>query len=225
MKMVAVWFMWMSCAVYTAITPFNALAQQGRVRDLSMTQQEMIQQKVPANQAGVPLGGSNLSPSIPGNSNFSRGTPAITGTTDAHPSKNYMDGYCDPNFKPLMAQSAQHASMVSCLERQKTEACSLYQSAPDDARAAIDASVNCAARAMNAMGDDGGESDEEDSGWGSWGGRATTAPVSCVKYDAQRLTVLKRYWDDNNTAYALVFLPDLVMDASGSCVNTRQRGM
>ncbi len=196
------------------------------IRDLSMSPTEMLQQNMNVNHA--PTGGSNLTPDVSGintnNGMQKLGNVApIVGTPGQLPSKNYMDGYCDPNFKPLMGRSPQYAGIASCLEQQKSEACKLYQSVPADVKQALDASINCMAQASDAAGTGDAGEDSEGDGWGALppaqGYAATMA--HCGAADTRRLHLLKHYWSDQNLAYALVFVPDLVMDSSGSCLNRR----
>ncbi len=205
------------------VMAMSANAQAQRIRDLSMTPNEMIQQGVNQNHAGTPLPGPNLTPDF-GN------TPQGAGTNNGippsgAPSNNYMEGYCDPNFKPMISRNARYASMASCLQQQRDEACRMYHAAPNDAQRAMDESINCTAQMNNMSGMDGaddGNGDDED-GWGNGGAaqQRPRMPSSCGAADSRRLSMLKRYWSDQNTAYALVFVPDLVMDNSGTCLNKR----
>lgn len=189
-------------------------AQAARIQDLSMTPNEMIQQNMNVNHAGKPLPGPNLSPTMPGGQDRWGNDLPVTGTPDNAPSGNYMTGYCDPNFKPMMARSAAYAGMAACLQKQRDEACQLYQAAANDVRRMIDESVNCMAAGMegDTMGDD------EDSDFAP---TRSAMPTGCGAVDSKRLSMVKRYWNDQNTAYALVFVPDLVMDNSGSCLKKR----
>ena len=101
-------------------------------------------------------------------------------------------------------RSASYAGIANCLAQQKTDACRLYQSVPQDVKQALDDSINCMAQMSDTAGN------------------ATTASVSnCGVTDTRRLALVKRYWNDANLAYALVFVPDLVMDNAGDCLIRR----
>ena len=180
-------------------------AWAARIQDLSMTPNEMVQQGVNVNRA--PVSGTTTTPNFPTTATSTGGMahlPPIAGVVTGGPSTNYMDGYCDPNFKPLMGRSASYAGIANCLAQQKTDACRLYQSVPQDVKQALDDSINCMAQMSDTAGN------------------ATTASVSnCGVTDTRRLALVKRYWNDANLAYALVFVPDLVMDNAGDCLIRR----
>lgn len=212
-----------SLLALTVLCLLPHMAQAKRLSDLSMTPGEMMEQHLNVNQPGTPLGAQPVATGTPGAAPWgtgNNGIPPAPGGQGAS-GTNYMDGYCDPNFKPMVSKNTQYAAMASCLEQQKTQACQMYRALPDDARVAINNSINCVAR-VNAAAENGEPQDEEDSGgwgFGGWGNTTTNTPTSCVKADVKRLELLKNYWGkDQNTAYALVFLPDLVMDNSGTCL-------
>jgi hypothetical protein len=205
----------MLCAAF----PYNALAQ--RIQNLSMSPQEMRTQNVqtqtaPQQQQHLP--GNNLMP--PGQTQNGYPVPigpaaALAGQPVGATAGSYMEGYCDPNFKPILANNAKYARMASCLEEQKQQACGMYQVLPADAKRSLDFTLNCLGAQQN-----GGEMVEAADG------TLQPAPVTgaardCGAFDTQRLTLLKQYWQDANTAYALVFLPDLVMDSGGQCMGGR----
>lgn len=185
-----------------------------RIPDLSMSPQEMLQQGLNVNRGAVggtastgPVGSSNPMP------NFDHIAPVV-GAPSGLPGTNYMDGYCDPNFKPMMAKSPQYAGIATCLEQQRNQACQLYQSVPGDVKKALDDSINCLAQANADMENAAGN---DDSGAAAY----TTPAKHCGATDTRRLALVKRYWNDQNLSYALVFVPDLVMDSSGSCLQRR----
>lgn len=204
---------------------FSGMAQAQGIRDLSMTPAEMLQQNLHVNPSGAAQQGTSLPPGLPGSATWPKpggGQAPVTGAP--LPADSYMAGYCAPDFRPLIARSGRYAGMAACLQQQREQACQLYARMPADARGALDNAIHCLARRSEAM-DHGDEAEEEDSGWNFAGlGGRKKAPVSmagCAGGDTQRLAMIQRYWDDQNTVYALVFLPDLVMDSSGSCLNQR----
>lgn len=192
-------------------------AQAQRVQNLSMSPEEMrkqnVQTRINPTTTNNRLPGNDLMPSVP----TQNGYPVISAPGAQQPVNNqghFMDGYCDPNFKPLLARNPKYAGMANCLEQQKQQACGLYAALPPDARGVMDATMDCMAQQQN-----GGLEEAPDGTL-----QPTAAPAiarDCSYNDSQRLNLLKRYWQDANTAYALVFIPDLAMDAGGSCMGGR----
>lgn len=201
------------------LAPQFALAQ--RTPNLSMTPNEMINEGIQNQRPTTITGGrpagapSGVGGGIPYTPPASAGLP-VTGAVPTLPSGNYMDGYCDPNFKPMLSRNAQYANMAACLEQQRLQACDLYRAMPADARQAVDASINCLAQGGSAGG---GLIEAEDGTLQP--APATTATQDCNLADAQRLNLLRRYWEDQGIAYGIVFIPDLVMDNSGQCLRAR----
>jgi hypothetical protein len=191
-----------------------AAQAQARIQNLSMTPQEMLQQNMNINKPGVPLPGPNLSPAMPQAGNgWSNNAAPITGAPGSMPSNSYMEGFCDPNFRPLISRNAQIASMAACMQQQRGEACRMYREVPEDVRRVLDETINCAAQA--AEGNEGSE--DEDGNWSATPGQGS----HCGASDTRRMDLVKKYWTDQNTVYALVFVPDLVMDNSGNCLRKR----
>lgn len=99
-------------------------------------------------------------------------------------SNRFMDSWCDPNFKPL----ATRGNMAACLEGKRQQACEQFTQLPADAQAALDDAMHCL-----YSGDDEGY--------------ATTAS-SCAETDSRRMQLLRRYWQDEAIAGALLFMPE-----------------
>lgn len=207
----------LAVALLISTLPFSAQAK--RIQDLSMSPNEMIRNNVQTNvpQQQQPLPGSNMMPAYPTQGGYpapgSNVQPLIG--QQAVPSNNYMDGYCDPNFKPLLSRNPQYANMAACLEQQKIQACDLYRTLPVDAKKAVDDSMNCLAGQQEG----GGLVEAPD------GTLQPAAPAGrtqdCGYTDTNRLAMVKRYWQDQNVAYAIIFVPDLAMDNSGACLGGR----
>jgi hypothetical protein len=105
----------------------------------------------------------------------------------------FMDGYCDPNFNAGVG--AGQASQ-GCIDNAKRQACDIFSRLPRDAQGLLDRTLSCAFSA-------------DSGGYGSYD--------DCAGYDSQRLQAIKAYWNDQETVYALVFLPDLVQNPAASC--------
>lgn len=108
-------------------------------------------------------------------------------------SNRFMDTYCNPNFRPLAMQN--NGSMQNCLTTQRQDVCQQFQHLPADAQQTLDQTINC----YNA--DDRG--------------------TDCSSFDSRRLQLIKRYWNDQNTARSLVFLPDDIINGSNKCMGAR----
>ena len=201
-----------------ALAPQAALAK--RQQNLSMSPDEMIRQNIQTNvpQQQQPMPGNNMMPSYPTQGGYPapRSSQPITGQQGMVPSNNYMDGYCDPNFKPLLSRNAQYANMAACLEQQKAQACELYRNMPADARQVVDATMNCMAQMEGAAG---GLVEAPD---GTLQPAAAAGRVAdCGYTDTNRLAMVKRYWQDQNVVYSIIFVPELAMDNSGACLGGR----
>lgn len=202
-------------------------AQAGRIPNLSMTPTEMRKEglhrnKATTNNTNGSLNnnpGSNLYPTTPFNNAYPQ-AQGMTPSTAPYPgapamANNYMEGYCDPNFQPILSRNASYARIANCLAQLREQACSLYRTMPQDAKTVVDQSVNCLSQ--NAGSNAGGLIEAPD-------GTLQPAPPSqstdaCLEADSARLQMLKRYWNEEQTAYAIVFVPDMAMDNSGRCIN------
>lgn len=123
-------------------------------------------------------------------------------------SGSFMDNYCDPNFKPLIANDPHYANLADCIQQQKAEPCSQYQQLPADAKRVLDEAISCASDMQD---------DENPNGQ-----QAANNTANCDDSDISRLQLIKKYWRDQNTVYALVFLPDEVTNASTQCLRGRR---
>lgn len=122
------------------------------------------------------------------------------------PASQFMTGFCDPNFKPLLANSGRIASLNACLDDQKKQACDRFGSLPNDVQKEMDKVIGCLYNASN-----NGQMDEN--------GSIQQAPQQdCTRDDAVRLDMLKQYWSDQNVAYAILFLPDMVLGGAARCM-------
>lgn len=111
--------------------------------------------------------------------------------------REFMDIFCDPNIKPV----AVSASMQSCIESTRQDACATFQRLPGDVQSVLDRQIGCIHSSTDADGN------------------LITNP-SCGDDDHRRLVLLKKYWRDQDTSSALVFLPDKVLNGSAQCVHS-----
>lgn len=169
-------------------------AQAARIRDMSLSPEESMRQpdithsRPHSWEANTDM---QTNQAVPGTLPPGAGGQAQAG--------RFMDGYCDPNFKPL-AGSARGNAMQSCMNAARQEACQTFYHLPADAQAAIDDSVSCVNAASEA-----GEENPSPSG-------------ACQDSERRRLTLAKKYWDNQAVAHALVALPEMVTNPLSGCM-------
>lgn len=123
------------------------------------------------------------------------------------PSTQFMAGYCDPNFRPLLANRGNVANLNNCMENQKKQACDMFANLPRDAQRTMDSIIACQYNNAN----DGGM---DENGYVQQG----RGMQDCSEGDSIRMNLLRQYWNNQNTAYAIVFLPDMVADGASQCM-------
>jgi hypothetical protein len=139
---------------------------------------------------------------LPGNSALAPVNPIIgSSAVNGTPAAQFMDGYCDPNFRPTIADSASISGMQSCLKQEREQACALFQKLPADVKSVVGDTVNCLYNVGNNAGMQGNNVEAN----------------ACAGNDTRRLQLLKKYWQDQYSMYGLVYLPDDVLGASGKC--------
>lgn len=210
-----------TAAMFTAVS-FNAYAN--RIPNLSMTPNEMYRQGLHRNTPKTNNTNNNTTtnsyPTNQFNSNIYSQPAGMSPSTAPYPAapniaNNYMEGFCDPQFKPLISRSSSYAVIAQCLARMREQACSLYRTLPEDAKKSVDASINC----LSTHAGGGGLTEAADGTLQPEA--ASTATPECYQADAERLEMVKRYWKEQQIAYGLVFIPELTMDNSGSCIGGR----
>jgi hypothetical protein len=205
----------LTMALLASLTLTNdALAQ--KMRDFSMSPEES--QRVPSTTSNS-VGGNydqymqnQQAPQGSGGSDYftqnrtGRGGSGIPG----QPASSFMEGYCDPNFKP-MVNGGSIANLQACMETRKQQSCEQFFALPDDVKRSLNFAIECAYTAAN-----GGEMDEN-------GYIVQQAPVNpaCNRTDTDRMQLLKKYWRDQNVSYNIVFMIDQVVNASAGCVGGR----
>ncbi|MDX1975620.1 MAG: hypothetical protein SFT92_08120 [Rickettsiales bacterium] len=178
-------------ALLVIISLSYAAAAEARMRDMSMSEQESLRQPSATINGSTPnyLGGK-----MP--EGYTDGLPGAVGVATNLPvsvAGRFMDSYCSTDYAPV----AVTAAAKTCLLQQRKAACDLYTRLPKDAKQVLSYKIDCVYSEMDA------------------GNSQTDA---CLDADRSRITMLKKYWKDQNTAYALVFLPDIALNASANCV-------
>jgi|GEM_PF-5872026 len=80
----------------------------------------------------------------------------------------------------------------SCQTTQKLQVCERFRVAAVNVQQLLDRAVNCETNAADTAAD-------------------------CDGLDAGRIDLLKQYWQDEDMAYTILFLPDMVQNAAASC--------
>lgn len=149
----------------------------------------------PQGQSGSNYGsgyGSRVGSGLPGDGN---------NYDNSMQSKRFMDNYCDPNFHAGVGNSR----IQDCMAQGREKACDMFSRLPPDAQHIIDQSISCVYAISETGGDDA---------------LPTTAAAdpSCAADEHRRMVLIKKYWTEQETAYAMVFLPDMVLNASTGCM-------
>lgn len=179
---------------------------QGRIRDLSMSPEESLKQPSvnnnPVYQSDVTrravakerdaglLPPGELPPERP----------------DAIPAKSFMEGYCDPNFISLLANNRRYFGREDCLKQMRDISCARFKNLPKEVKEVMDEAIGCQFDNANTYASDDPSQSENDY-------------LVCATSYGRRIEMLKKYLADPYASYALVFLPDDVLDTPGRCVN------
>jgi len=134
-------------------------------------------------------------------------TPLLPNGATATASTNFMDGYCDRNFTPGIASDPRYANLAACVKQQKEQVCLQFQQLPSDVKQVMNEALVCIQSGGDILPPDQ-EYDQHNP--------------ACNNTDATRLQLLKKYWRDPNTAYALVFMPDDVLTGPTKCLRGGQ---
>jgi hypothetical protein len=137
--------------------------------------------------------------------------PATHGATppSAQPgdiARSFMKRYCEPDFISILANNRRYFGQEACLTLVRDDACARYKTLPEEIREALDEAVGC----MFANGN--GYAIEKNQ---PVAGQST----ACGATYARRIELLKRYYTDYYANYALLFMPDDILDTPGRCVN------
>jgi hypothetical protein len=183
---------------------FISDAQAQRMRDFSMPEGESLQQGTTRSNKTIVQPGMNQNNY---NNNYNRGSGYNNAQLPGQPSSQFMVGYCDPNFQPVLANTGRIGNLNNCMENQKKEACDMFAGLPRDVQRIMDSVISCEYNNTN-----GGQMDEN--------GYINQAPQQndCSQGDSARMNMLRQYWNNQNLAYAIVFLPDMVASGASRCM-------
>lgn len=183
----------LACIAFLACVLAAGYAGAERLRDMSLSPEETWEesQKSSSGKSTPPLGGTS-----PQENHWKKPSFLPYDGMRGEPGNSFMEGYCDPNFRPLVA----NPDYLDCLEHQKQEICDMFWNLPEDAQQALDDTLGC----YNA-------GNEEDT-------QPMRRDISCEINDRQRLELLKKYWEEQSVMYALLFVPDLVTNGANECL-------
>lgn len=85
------------------------------------------------------------------------------------------------------------ADTSGCQATQKQQACDRFKAATVNVQQLLERAIDCEVNAANAVEGD------------------------CDGLDAGRLDLMKQYWQDEDMSYTILFLPDMVLNASAAC--------
>lgn len=87
------------------------------------------------------------------------------------------------------------------MDTQRQQACGRFTHTPVPVQKLLNQAIDCEANA------------------------ADPSSYGCDSMDASRLDLLKQYWQDEDTAYTILFLPDLVLNSAENCSYANKQKM
>lgn len=104
--------------------------------------------------------------------------------------RGFINKFCSSDYAPRNASSD---AQKSCMDTQRQEACDRFQHAAVNIQRILSQAIDCEA---NSSGYNNSE---------------------CDGLDASRLDMLKQYWQDEDTSYTILYLPDMVVNSASNC--------
>lgn len=104
--------------------------------------------------------------------------------------QSFINTFCNGVIPPKPGTEAQQ----SCMDTQKQEACERFSRAAVNIQRIMSQAIDCEADNSNGQ-----------------------AKSDCDSTDASRLDLLKQYWDDEDSSYTILFLPDMVFNSAATC--------
>jgi hypothetical protein len=132
--------------------------------------------------------------------------PVTTTDGQDHPSDSFMERYCEPNFISMLANNRKYYGQEECLKLVRDDACARFKALPKDVAKVLDEAIGCLFANSNGFAVDKHQ-------------RIVNESTECADSYVQRINMLKIYYTDYYTNYALLFMPDDVLDTPGRCVN------
>ncbi|MEZ5691454.1 MAG: hypothetical protein R3D71_07310 [Rickettsiales bacterium] len=106
--------------------------------------------------------------------------------------KSYMKNYMD-FFCNLVVRKAEDANF--CNNDQKKQVCKRFVDSPYEIKSVLNESVGCHMNRIRSINSD------------------------CRDIDTTRLDLMKRYWQDREALYTILFLPDMAINAAIKCAS------
>lgn len=120
-------------------------------------------------------------------------TPLLSGIASPHRGEMEKQSMIN-SFCKGVTQKNIDPSQLSCIDAQKQEACERFERAAVNIQRVMAQAIDCEADTTNGH-----------------------TKSDCDSTDASRLDLLKQYWDDEDSSYTLLFLPDMVFNAAANC--------
>lgn len=198
----------LAISICVLLYPTCSIAQA--IRDLSLS---------PAETANQPSSSSNgfknniLRRSEQFNSNRRPSQPIVAPESGSGlPSNSFMEGYCDPTFISMLANNAKYYGQEQCLQQIRDDTCARFKALPSEVAEVMDDAIGCLFSNSNGFAVDKHQ-------------KIVNESIECAESYVQRINMLKKYYTDYYTNYALLFMPDDVLDTPGRCVNRNEGRM
>jgi hypothetical protein len=194
---------WLSTAfVFALLLTSGAYAQ--RIPDLSLSPEETARQptNVPVKTFKNDITRRSEAFTPPGKP----AAPETIADRQDHLSDSFMERYCEPNFISMLANNRKYYGQEECLKLVRDDACARFKALPKEVAKVLDEAIDCLFANSNGFAVDKYQHIVNES-------------AQCADSYVQRINMLKIYYTDYYTNYALLFMPDDVLDTPGRCVN------
>jgi hypothetical protein len=108
--------------------------------------------------------------------------------------KRFMDNYCNMQSPPLTQKLP---GMQECLQNQRQQICELYARTSTEVQRVISDAAECQMRLLESE---------------------NRTATNCDVHATARLNLMQRNWQDQNTTWALAFIPEQVTAGGSSCL-------
>ena len=127
---------------------------------------------------------------------------SLTGTRRSPPTmrglnqQGFINKFCSSGYS---SQASATAAQQSCIDTQRQEACERFGHTAVNIQRVLSQAIDCEANSSGYTSSD------------------------CDGMDASRLDMLKQYWQDEETSYTILFLPDMVLNSVANCTATNRQ--
>jgi|CXWL01.1.fsa_nt_gi hypothetical protein len=111
--------------------------------------------------------------------------------------QGFINRFCSAGYIP---QTNSSIADQSCQDTQRQQACERFARAAVNVQRILSQAIDCEASTSNYRNSD------------------------CDGLDATRLDLLKQNWQDEDLAYTILFLPDMVLNSTENCSYSSRRG-